>query len=85
MRMQKWAKLTPEQRRAAREQYKSIGKLSPERRMDLRQQWAEYQALPPSEKRMLDAPATSDARDSRKRRSSAKPPPSPLKPSPTTK
>ena len=82
MRMQKWAKLTPEQRRAAREQYKSIGKLSPEKRMDLRQQWADYQALPPGEKRMLDAPSTTDAR---KRRSSAKPPPTPLKPSPTTK
>lgn len=84
-RMEKWAKLTPEQRRAAREQYRSIGKLSPEKRMDLRQQWAEYQALHPSEKRMLDAPATTDARDGRKRRSSAKPQPSPLKPSPTTK
>ena len=84
-RMEKWVKLTPEQRRAAREQYKSIGKLPAERRMDLRQQWAEYQALPPGEKRMLDAPSTTDARDARKRRSSAKPPPTPLKPSPTTK
>ena len=84
-RMEKWAKLTPEQRRVAREQYKSIGKLPREKRMDLRQQWAEYQALPPGEKRMLDAPASTDARERRQRRSASKPQPSPLKPSPTTK
>jgi hypothetical protein len=54
-RMQRWAKLTPEQRWQAREQYRSIGKLA-DRREELRRYWAEYQALPPHEKRMFDVP-----------------------------
>ena len=54
-RMQRWAKLTPEQRWQAREQYRSIGKLA-DRREELRRHWAEYQALPPHEKRMFDVP-----------------------------
>jgi hypothetical protein len=48
--MQAWAKLSPEQRRQARETYKQIVKVPPERRGDLRQQWAEYQALPERER-----------------------------------
>ena len=55
-RMQKWAKLTPEQRWLAREQYRSIGKMAPDRREELRRHWAEYQSLPPHEKRMFDVP-----------------------------
>lgn len=85
MRMQKWAKLTPEQRRAARERYRSIGKLPPEKRESLRQHWAEYQALHPGEKRMLDAPATADPADRRKRRAATATQTSPQKPSPATK
>ncbi len=54
-RMQKWAKLTPQQREQAREQYRSIRKLA-DRREELRRHWAEYQALPPHEKRMFDVP-----------------------------
>lgn len=42
-RMQAWAKLTPEQRRQARETYKRLVK-SPEKKQALREQWAEYQA-----------------------------------------
>ena len=45
-RMQRWAKLTPEQRRQARETYKQIAKVPPDKRDNLREQWAEYQALP---------------------------------------
>lgn len=45
-RMQAWAKLTPEQRRQARETYKRLAK-SPEKKKALRQQWAEYQAQQP--------------------------------------
>ena len=56
MRMQKWAKLTPQQRDQAREQYRSIGKAVPSRREELRRYWAAYQALPPHEKRMFDVP-----------------------------
>ena len=55
-RMQRWAKLTPAQRREAREQYRSIGKVASDRREKLRRYWAEYQALPPHEKRMFDVP-----------------------------
>lgn len=56
-RMQNWAKLTPQQRRQAREQYRSIGKLAHDhRREELGRHWAEYQALPPHEKRMFDVP-----------------------------
>jgi len=55
-RMQKWTKLTPEQRWQAREQYRIIGKMAPDRREELRRYWAEYQSLPPHEKRMFDVP-----------------------------
>ena len=54
-RMQRWAKLTPEQRWEAREQYRSIRKAA-SNRQELRKYWAEYQALPPHEKRMFDVP-----------------------------
>jgi hypothetical protein len=49
-RMQVWAKLTPEQRRHARETYKQITKVAPEKRGRLREQWAEYQSLPERER-----------------------------------
>jgi hypothetical protein len=55
-RMQKWAKLTAQERDQAREQYRSIGKLAPDRREELHRHWAEYQSLPPHEKRMFDVP-----------------------------
>jgi len=42
-RMKKWAALTPEQRRVAREQYQSVKKLPTAKRKDVRQQWQEYQ------------------------------------------
>jgi hypothetical protein len=51
--MQAWAKLTPEQRRQARETYKQIVKAPPAKRANLREQWAEYQALPPREREEL--------------------------------
>ena len=57
-RMQNWAKLTPEQRAAARNSYRNtIGRLPPEKKQDLRSQWQEYQALPEHEKRNLAAKA----------------------------
>jgi hypothetical protein len=49
-RMQAWAKLTPEQRRIARENYKRIAKQRTEQRQQLAERWAEYQALPPHER-----------------------------------
>jgi hypothetical protein len=54
--MQAWAKLTPEQRRQARENYKSIVKVPPEKRDKLREQWSEYQQLPPDERERLVPP-----------------------------
>ena len=56
-RMHDWARLTPEQRRVARESYKNIAKAPPEKRVNLRQQWAEYQALPQAERQSLVPPA----------------------------
>jgi hypothetical protein len=52
-RMQAWAKLTPEQRRQARENYKQIVKAQPTQRANLRDQWAQYQALPEREREEL--------------------------------
>ena len=49
-RMQRWAALSPEQRRQARETYKQIVKVPPEQRGNLRDHWAEYQALSPRER-----------------------------------
>jgi hypothetical protein len=51
--MQRWAQLSPEQRRQARETYKQIVKVPPGKRANLRQQWAEYQALPEHERQPL--------------------------------
>ena len=56
-RMQAWVKLTPEQRRLARENYKNMAKAPADRRGDLREQWAEYQALTPAERQGLTPPA----------------------------
>jgi hypothetical protein len=76
-RMQKWTKLTPQQRDQAREQYRSLGKLAPDRREELRRHWAEYQALPPHEKRMFDVPPGYVPPAERRQRAPAKPRPHP--------
>jgi hypothetical protein len=47
-RMEKWAKLTPEQRRQAREKYRQLRK-----REDLGAQWQQYQSLSPQERQSL--------------------------------
>jgi hypothetical protein len=52
-RMQAWSKLTPEQRRQARESYKTLAK-DKDQHGNLREQWAEYQALPPEERQSLE-------------------------------
>jgi hypothetical protein len=62
-RMQAWARLTPEQRRQARENYKHLAKAPrPAPNKDLRQAWAEYQALSPHERESLVPPASTDPR-----------------------
>jgi hypothetical protein len=55
--MDAWAKLTVEQRRQARENYKRMAKVPPEKRARLRQQWAEYQALSPQERDAINPDA----------------------------
>jgi hypothetical protein len=70
-RMQEWAKLTPQQRDQAREQYRSLAKVVPDRREELRRHWAEYQALPPHEKRMFDVPPSYLPPAQRRQRASA--------------
>jgi len=52
-RMSAWVKLTPDQRRNAREQYRKIGKLPPGKREVVSQQWEEYQQLPEAVKKNL--------------------------------
>lgn len=77
-RMQKWAKLTPQQRAQAREQYRNIGKMARDRREELHRHWAEYQSLPPHEKRMFDVPPSYvPPAERRKRATSPKKKPSP--------
>jgi len=61
-RMQAWAKLTPEQRRQARENYKHLVKAPRPAPKDLREAWAEYQALSPQERQSLVPPPPTDPR-----------------------
>jgi hypothetical protein len=62
-RMQAWARLSPEQRRQARENYKHLAKSPrPTPNKDLRQAWAEYQALSPYERQSLTPQPSTDPR-----------------------
>jgi hypothetical protein len=53
-RMKEWARLSPIDRKIARDSYSSIQKVPIEQRMtvkdNIRQQWSEYDSLPESEK-----------------------------------
>ncbi len=51
--MSAWARLTPDERRIAREQFKTLRQLPPEQRQEVRQKWQEYQQLPPEKRREL--------------------------------
>jgi hypothetical protein len=68
-RMQAWARLTPEQRRQARENYKQLAKTQrpAPKKKDLREAWAEYQALSPQERESLAPPTSTDPRRQQKR------------------
>ena len=65
--MQEWGKLTPEQRRLARENYKTAQQLPPEKKQELKQKWEEYSSLPEDEKERLkqQAQAMSPAKPAR--------------------
>jgi hypothetical protein len=55
-RMRDWVKLTPEQRRVARESYARAKKLNPDQKTE---QWQRYQQLPEEQKKQLAADAAS--------------------------
>lgn len=55
--MAEWVKLTPEERKRAREKYKALKRSSPKQKATLKNKWQEYQALPESEKNRLKAAA----------------------------
>ncbi|RTL56435.1 MAG: DUF3106 domain-containing protein [Rhodocyclaceae bacterium] len=57
--MLNWVKLSPEERRNAREKYKSLKHASPEKREIIKQKWTEYQDLPEEEKQRLKKQAAS--------------------------
>src|SRR4051794_12046818 len=63
-RMQAWVRLTPEQRRVARENYKQLAKAAPRQapKKNLSQAWAEYQALSPYERQSLVPTDSTDPR-----------------------
>lgn len=67
-RMTDWAKLTPDERKHAREQYKSLQKAPPEKKEAVKLKWQEYKELPESEKTRLKAEAA--------RKPTPRPPPS---------
>jgi hypothetical protein len=57
-RMKDWAKLTPAQRKAAREKYRNVRQATPEQREALKKMWSEYQSLPDEEKSRLKQSGT---------------------------
>ncbi|MSQ70738.1 MAG: DUF3106 domain-containing protein [Betaproteobacteria bacterium] len=77
-RMHDWARLTPEQRRAARERYKNLSTLPPEKRQDLREKWDEYRQLP-EEQRCQSGTAAKNT-PSRRAAQPAPPPAPPAQP-----
>jgi len=57
-RMTDWAKLTPDERKRARDKYKALQKDHPEKKEAVKLKWQEYKELPESEKNRLKAEAT---------------------------
>jgi hypothetical protein len=59
--MQDWGKLTPQQRRLARENFITANKLPVEKKQELRLKWQEYSSLPDEEKERLKQQAANRA------------------------
>jgi hypothetical protein len=55
--MREWARLAPEERKIAREKYKSLKRISPEERQVVKQKWEEYSTLTDEEKERLRSKA----------------------------
>jgi hypothetical protein len=51
--IRQWARLAPEERKIAREKYKSLKRITPDERRLVRQKWEEYAALTDEEKERL--------------------------------
>jgi hypothetical protein len=51
--MRSWSQLTPAERQAVRERYKSLRQLPPDQKDEVRQKWQQYQTLPPERKEEL--------------------------------
>lgn len=84
-RMAEWVKLTPDQRRDAREQFRKIGKLPPGKREVVSQHWEEYQQLPEAVKKNLAGESKKKPADkveprSRSKTAQAKKPPAVAEP-----
>jgi hypothetical protein len=56
-RMVEWVRLSPEERKLAREKYKNLNKAPPEHKENIMQKWQEYKDLPEEEKQRLQAEA----------------------------
>ena len=69
--MRDWVKLTPEQRRIARENYKKLAKQPPEKREAVKQKWQEDQQQKQATSKAAPAATASPGRDN------AAPPPAP--------
>jgi hypothetical protein len=57
-RMEGWSRMSPEDRRAARDQFREINKpqaTKPESREELKRKWEAYRELPPEKRKELDA------------------------------
>jgi hypothetical protein len=68
--MREWVRLAPEERKLAREKYKSLKRISPEERQLVKQRWEEYSTLTEEEKERLRSKAPKKP----KVRTPAKPP-----------
>jgi hypothetical protein len=61
-RMKAWVKMTPEERKVAREKYQQqVKQASPEQREALKQRWSEYESLPDDQKQRLKESAAAKA------------------------
>jgi hypothetical protein len=60
-RMAEWAALAPEQRRAARDNFRAVRDLDPDARNAVRDKWQAYQNLPEDKRRELNTRATRPA------------------------
>lgn len=60
-RMVEWVRLSPEERKLAREKFKNLQKATPEHKETVKQKWQEYKDLPEAERQRLQAEAAAKA------------------------